>query len=82
MDEETISYEPNFTEVRDTFFSIVDNIVTCVQDLKRVEHLLFYEEDWMKNKLLSSVTLDEERVLDSKTRLAFVIEKNSAGPIK
>lgn len=82
MDEETVSFEPRFSEVTEAFFSIVDNIVTCVRGLKRVENQLFYEEEWMKNKLLSSVSLDEERVLDAKARLAVIVNKNSAGPTK
>jgi len=82
MEEETVDFEPGFPEVTETFFSIVDNIVTSVQDLRRVEHQLFYEEEWMKNKFISSVTLDEERVLDAKARLAVVVDKNSTGPTK
>lgn len=82
MDDQTVAFDPRFSDITESLFLIIDNIVTSVRSLKRVEHQLFYEEEWMKNRFISSVQLDEERVLDAKARLAVVVDKNTKGPLK
>lgn len=82
MDDQTVTFDPRFSDITEALFLIIDSIVTSVRSLKRVEHQLFYEEEWMKNRFISSVQLDEERVLDAKARLAVVVDKNTKGPMK
>ncbi|XP_048589777.1 dynein axonemal heavy chain 3-like isoform X2 [Nematostella vectensis] len=82
MDDVTVAFDPTFAIVTGTLHSVVEDMVTSVQGLERVEHQLFYEEDWMKGRHINAVGLDEERVEGAKAMLAKVVEANSAGPLK
>ncbi|EDO26243.1 predicted protein, partial [Nematostella vectensis] len=81
MDDVTVAFDPTFAIVTGTLHSVVEDMVTSVQGLERVEHQLFYEEDWMKGRHINAVGLDEERVEGAKAMLAKVVEANSAGPL-
>lgn len=78
----SVDFEPNFSDVTGTIHEIIEHMVKSVQNLQRVEHQLFYEDEGLKKRHISSVQLDEERVLAAKERVAYVVEKNSAGPLK
>ena len=78
----TVNFEPNFSDVTETMHEIIEHMVKSVQSFQCVEHQLFYEDEGLKKRYISSVKLDEERVLAAKERVAFVVEKNSAGPVK
>ena len=82
MEKVTVDFEPNFSDVTDTIHEIIEHMVKSVQHFECVEHQLFYEDEGLKKRYISSVQLDEERVLAAKTRVADVVEKNSAGPLK
>ena len=66
----------------ETIHEIIDHMVKSVQGLECVEHQLFYEDEGMKKRYISSVQLDEERVQWARERVAEVVDKNSAGPLK
>ena len=78
----SVDFEPNFSDVTETIHEIIEHMVKCVQNFQRVEHQLFYEDEGLKKRHISSVQLDEERVLAAKERVAYVVDKNSAGPLK
>ena len=78
----SVDFEPNFSDVTGTIHEIIEHMVKSVQNFQRVEHQLFYEDEGLKKRHISSVQLDEERVLAAKERVAYVVEKNSAGPLK
>ena len=82
MEKVTVNFEPNFSDVTETIHEIIEHMVKSVQNFQCVEHQLFYEDEGLKKRYISSVKLDEERVLAAKERVAFVVEKNSAGPVK
>ena len=82
MDKTTVDFEPNFPDVVETIHEIIEHMVKSVQGLERVEHQLFYEDEGLKKRYISSVHLDEERVEWAKERVADVVDKNSAGPLK
>ena len=82
MEEITVGFEPDFQDVVETIHEIIDHMVKSVQGLECVEHQLFYEDEGMKKRYISSVQLDEERVQWAKERVAEVVDKNSAGPLK
>ena len=82
MDEKTVAFEPRFAEVTETLHSLVDIMVLSVQGIKRVEHRLFYEEQGVKFRNISSVQLTEETVTRAKLRAAEIVEANSKGPLK
>lgn len=78
----TVDFEPNFSDVTETIHEIIEHMVKSVHNVQCVEHQLFYEDEGIKKRHISSVQLDEERVLAAKERVAYVVEKNSAGPFK
>ena len=78
----TVEFEPNFSDVTETIHEIIEHMVKSVQNFQCVEHQLFYEDEGLKKRHISSVHLHEERVLAVKERVAYVVEKNSAGPLK
>ena len=78
----TVEFEPNFPDVVETIHEIFDHMVKSVQGFECVEHQLFYEDEGLKKRHISSVQLDEERVQWAKERVACVVDKNSAGPLK
>ena len=82
MEGITVGFEPDFQDVVETIHEIIDHIVKSVQGLECVEHQLFYEDEGMKKRYISSVQLDEERVQWARERVAEVVDKNSAGPLK
>ena len=82
MEEITVCFEPDFQDVVETIHDIIDHMVKSVQGLECVEHQLFYEDEGMKKRYISSVQLDEERVQWAKERVTDVVDKNSAGPLK
>ena len=82
MEEITVGFEPDFQAVVETIHDIIDHMVKSVQGLECVEHQLFYEDEGMKKRYISSVQLDEERVQWARERVAEVVDKNSAGPLK
>ena len=82
MEKVTVDFEPNFSDVTETIHEIIEHMVKSVQNFQCVEHQLFYEDEGLKKRHISSVHLDEERVLVAKERVAYVVEKNSAGPLK
>lgn len=82
MDKVTVGFEPNFPDVVETIHEVIDHMVKSVQGFECVEHQLFYEDDGLKKRYISSVQLDEERIQWAKERVADVVEKNSAGPLK
>ena len=57
-------------------------MVTTVEAIQRVEQHLFYEDEGLKKRVLSSVGLAEESVLCAKERIAAVVEANVKGPMK
>lgn len=82
VEEVTVAYEPSFSDVTEILHEVIEHMVKSVQTLERVEHQLFYDDEGLKKRYISSVELDEERVLVAKTKVADVVEKNSAGPLK
>ncbi|CAH3192981.1 unnamed protein product, partial [Porites evermanni] len=82
VEEITVGFEPDFQDVVETIHEIIDHMVKSVQGLECVEHQLFYEDEGMKKRYISSVQLDEERVQWARERVAEVVDKNSAGPLK
>ena len=78
----TVDFEPNFSDVTETIHEIIEHMVKSVQNFQCVEHQLFYEDEGIKKRHISSVQLDEERVLAAKERVAYVVEKNTTGPFK
>ena len=82
MENMTVEFEPNFPDVVETIHEIIDHMVKSVQGFECVEHQLFYEDEGLKKRHISSVQLDEERVQWAKERVADVVDKNSAGPLK
>ncbi|RMX56942.1 hypothetical protein pdam_00011068, partial [Pocillopora damicornis] len=82
VEEVTVAYEPSFSDVTEILHEVIEHMVKSVQTLERVEHQLFYEDEGLKKRYISSVELDEERVLVAKAKVADVVEKNSAGPLK
>ena len=82
IEEVTVAYEPSFSDVTEILHEVIEHMVKSVQTLERVEHQLFYEDEGLKKRYISSVELDEERVLVAKAKVADVVEKNSAGPLK
>ena len=82
MDETTVAFEPTFTDVTGTIHSLIDIMALSVQRIKRVEHQLFYEEDGMKLRHISSVDLGEDTVKRAKERASVIVGMNSKGPLK
>ena len=82
MDETTVAFEPTFTDVTGTIHSLIDIMALSVQRIKRVEHQLFYEEDGMKLRHISSVDLGEDTVKRAKERACVIVGINSKGPLK
>ena len=82
MDETTVAFEPTFTDVTGTIHSLIDIMALSVQRIKRVEHQLFYEEDGMKLRHISSVDLGEDTVKHAKERASAIVGMNSKGPLK
>ena len=82
VDNTTVDFEPNFQDVVETIHEIIDHMVKSVQDFQCVEHQLFYQDEGLKQRHISSVQLDEERVQWAKERVADVVNMNSAGPVK
>ena len=82
VEEVTVTFEPSFSDVTEIIHEIIEHMVKSVQAFQCVEHQLFYEDEGLKKRYISSVQLDEERVLVAKARVADVVEKNTAGPLK
>ena len=82
VDNTTVDFEPTFQDVVEIIHEIIDHMVKSVQGFQCVEHQLFYQDEGLKKRYISSVQLDEERVQWAKEGVADVVNKNSAGPLK
>lgn len=84
--QSTTQFAPKFDEIADTFDAIVDTMVTSVQTIPRMEHRLFQAVEGLQigdtKKFLSTVTLDEEIVVDARERIKKAVKANTHGPTK
>lgn len=82
MDSSALCFRPSLDDLCNSFSLIVDTMVTCVQQVKRVEHFLFQDVEELPVRYVSSVGVQEELVEQAKGRLHTVIVANSHGPLK
>ncbi|KAM8971996.1 dynein axonemal heavy chain 3-like [Pelodytes ibericus] len=80
LNESDVNINPSVEEIVCGFDSIVESLVICVQQMKRIENFLFQAVDNLKIKYISSVQIHEEIVLSAKARIKAVIENNIHGP--
>ncbi|PVD24893.1 hypothetical protein C0Q70_15383 [Pomacea canaliculata] len=81
VDSSALCFRPSL-DLCNSFSLIVDTMVTCVQQVKRVEHFLFQDVEELPVRYVSSVGVQEELVEQAKGRLHTVIVANSHGPLK
>lgn len=62
--------------------NIVDNIVSSVHGLSRVESCLFYEVEGFPAKSINSVFLSDDCVKMAKSKISEVIDANCVGPLR
>ncbi|XP_076804480.1 dynein axonemal heavy chain 3-like isoform X3 [Clavelina lepadiformis] len=76
------TFEPAFDKIIEKLHEIVDVMVTSVQQLPRVEHLLFQAVENASATHLSAVQTEDEIVVVAKQRISAVILHNSYGPTR
>ena len=82
MDNAEVTFRPSFEEICEFFCAIIDMMVISVQELPRIEHLLFEAVENLEMTLIRSIQLEEELVLVAKEKIKTVVHANSHGPIK
>ena len=82
MENVSVRFDPKFSDVVSMAFLVIEGMLSSVQAIQRVEHHLFYEDEGLRGKVLSSVGLEEEPILCAKQRIAAIIQANIKGPTK
>jgi hypothetical protein len=81
-----IEMSPSLEHTQDRLDYIFDLIITCLDDLPRVECLLFQQptqhtqQTLNNNRYYNTVRINEEIIVKNKKRFANVLEANSLGP--
>lgn len=81
-----IEMSPSLEHTQDKLDYIFDLIITCLDDLPRVECLLFQQpiqqtqQILNNNRYYNTVRINEEIIVKNKKRFANVLETNSLGP--
>lgn len=79
-EEETISFSPSFFDIEISMNEIINAIVLSVNNLTRVESLLFYQADNNPTKTIPSTDLSDQFVLMVKEKVSSIIVVNTDGP--
>ena len=82
MTSSSITYDPEFKVIFDTFDKTIDTMVNTLTKLPAVENLLFQQMESLPTKHLSYVKRKEKTVLKAKKRMRTALEANAHGPMK
>ena len=75
-----IKIDPDFDETVETFYQIIDDIVESLNNMPRIEELLFQETQGLECVYCNMVTKNEELVVKSKHFIKQIITSNATGP--
>ena len=82
MDKATLDFAPTFASLCERFGEIQSIMISAMENMPRIETLLFEQVEGLVLPVLAQVKQDEELVLVNKARLDTVIIANQAGPEK
>nr|XP_026694595.1 dynein heavy chain 3, axonemal isoform X2 [Ciona intestinalis] len=82
MEHTSTTFKPSFKEIISKIHQALDSIVISVQQLPKVEQLLFQPVKTLEVSYISSVQVDDEIVRVAKQRINDIAQINCHGPIR
>ena len=79
-EEGVVKIDPSFDETIEVIFQITDEIVESLNNLPRIEKLLFQDTQGVEYAYYNRVTKNEELVIKCKNTIKEIIISNSIGP--